>query len=136
VFFTEIVMREFRIAVFPGDGIGREVMAPCLALLDTIAARIGGFRLRLQSYDAGAELYRDTGVGLPADALEAAEASGGAHSLMPVRYRLIAVTFTLSMLLYVDRIAISTAKGPLSSELGLTDTQFGWPFQDRRLLSS
>lgn len=45
---------------------------------------------------------------------------------MPVRHRLVAVTFTLSMLLYVDRIAISTAKTPLGDELGLSDTQFGW----------
>jgi ACS family glucarate transporter-like MFS transporter len=44
----------------------------------------------------------------------------------PVRYRLIGLTFALSMLLYVDRIAISTARGPISTELGLSDTQFGW----------
>jgi ACS family glucarate transporter-like MFS transporter len=30
------------------------------------------------------------------------------------------------MLLYVDRIAISTARGPITSELNLSDTQFGW----------
>lgn len=45
---------------------------------------------------------------------------------MPQRHLLVASTFTLSMLLYVDRIAISTAKGPLTADLGLTDTQFGW----------
>lgn len=45
---------------------------------------------------------------------------------MPVRHLLVAATFTLSMLLYVDRIAISTAKQPLTGDLGLTDTQFGW----------
>src|SRR4029453_5373648 len=44
----------------------------------------------------------------------------------PVRYRLIGLTFALSMLLYVDRVAISTARGPITSELGLSDTQFGW----------
>ena len=44
----------------------------------------------------------------------------------PVRYQLIGLTFALSMLLYVDRVAISTARGPLTSELGLSDTQFGW----------
>jgi len=46
--------------------------------------------------------------------------------VFPVRYRLIGLTFALSMLLYVDRVAISTARGPIASELGLTDTQFGW----------
>jgi ACS family glucarate transporter-like MFS transporter len=45
---------------------------------------------------------------------------------MATRHLLVAVTFTLSMLLYVDRIAISTAKLPISGELGLTDTEFGW----------
>jgi MFS transporter, ACS family, glucarate transporter len=44
----------------------------------------------------------------------------------PVRYQLIGLTFALSMLLYVDRVAISTARGPITSELGLSDTQFGW----------
>src|SRR5262245_17293706 len=46
--------------------------------------------------------------------------------LWPVRYQLIGLTFALSMLLYVDRVAISTARGPIASELGLSDTQFGW----------
>jgi ACS family glucarate transporter-like MFS transporter len=45
---------------------------------------------------------------------------------MPVRYRLIALTFALSMLLYVDRVAISTARVPIASDLGLSDTEFGW----------
>lgn len=45
---------------------------------------------------------------------------------MAARHLLVAVTFTMSMLLYVDRIAISTAKGPITREIGLTDTEFGW----------
>ncbi len=49
-------------------------------------------------------------------------ASGG----VPTRYKLIAVTFSLSMLLYIDRVAISTARNPVSQAFGLTDTQFGW----------
>lgn len=44
----------------------------------------------------------------------------------PVRYRLVGLTFVLSMLLYVDRVAISTARAPITSELGLSDTEFGW----------
>ena len=83
-------MREFNIAVFPGDGIGREVMAPCLELLDRVVARHGGFRLHLQSYEAGAELYRDTGIALPEDALKGAETADaillGAMGLPTVRY--------------------------------------------------
>ena len=45
---------------------------------------------------------------------------------VPTRYKLIAVTFSLSMLLYIDRVAISTARNPVSEAFGLTDTQFGW----------
>jgi len=45
---------------------------------------------------------------------------------IPTRYKLIAVTFSLSMLLYIDRVAISTARNPVSEAFGLTDTQFGW----------
>ena len=49
-----------------------------------------------------------------------------AAGVWPVRFRLIGLTFALSMLLYVDRVAISTARGPIASELRLSDTQFGW----------
>lgn len=45
---------------------------------------------------------------------------------MPTRYLLVGVTFTLSMLLYIDRVAISTARAPVSDAFALTDTQFGW----------
>lgn len=38
----------------------------------------------------------------------------------------MAVTFTLTTLLYVDRIVISAAKQPLTAEFHLSDTQFGW----------
>jgi 3-isopropylmalate dehydrogenase len=83
-------MREFRIAVLPGDGIGREVMEPCLALLNTVAAGVGGFRLTLDSYEAGAEVFQRTGVALPPDTLAAADKADaillGAMGLPGVRY--------------------------------------------------
>lgn len=46
--------------------------------------------------------------------------------MIPRRYLVVAGTFLLSVLLYMDRVCISTAKGPITKELGLTDTQFGW----------
>jgi ACS family glucarate transporter-like MFS transporter len=46
--------------------------------------------------------------------------------LIAYRHRLIFVTFTLAMLLYIDRIAISTAKGSITGAFALSDTQFGW----------
>jgi len=44
----------------------------------------------------------------------------------PKRYLLVAGTFLLSVLLYVDRSCLSTAKGSIVGEFGLTDEQFGW----------
>lgn len=46
--------------------------------------------------------------------------------MIPKRFLLVTGTFSLAVLLYVDRVCISTAKGPITSELGLTDQQFGW----------
>ena len=42
------------------------------------------------------------------------------------RHLLLLGTFLLSVLLYVDRACIATAKGDITSELGLSDTQWGW----------
>jgi ACS family glucarate transporter-like MFS transporter len=45
---------------------------------------------------------------------------------IPRRALVVVATFLLSFLLYVDRVCISTAKGPIVAELGLTDAEFGW----------
>ncbi|HEX4273364.1 MAG TPA: MFS transporter [Rhizomicrobium sp.] len=42
------------------------------------------------------------------------------------RHRLVGITFTLTMLLYVDRIAISAGKSAVAQQFALSDTQFGW----------
>ena len=42
------------------------------------------------------------------------------------RHRLVGVAFTLTMLLYVDRIAISAGKSAVAQQFALSDTQFGW----------
>jgi ACS family glucarate transporter-like MFS transporter len=46
--------------------------------------------------------------------------------MIPRRALLVLGTFLLAVLLYVDRVCISTAKGPITAELNLTDEQFGW----------
>src|SRR3954454_19392900 len=61
----------FRIAVLPGDGIGQEVMPPCLEVIEAAARRVGGFGLRFEELSAGAEVYRDSGDALPAATREA-----------------------------------------------------------------
>jgi 3-isopropylmalate dehydrogenase len=80
----------FRIAVLPGDGIGREVMPPCLEVIEAAARRVGGFALRFEEHQAGAEVYRDTGQALPSSTLEACRTADaillGAMGLPHIRY--------------------------------------------------
>jgi 3-isopropylmalate dehydrogenase len=83
-------MRKFRIAVFPGDGIGAEIMAPCLTMLTTVASRLGTFELKFEPHEAGAGLYQRTGVALPDSAMAGARSADaillGAMGLPDVRY--------------------------------------------------
>ena len=46
--------------------------------------------------------------------------------LIPKRYLLVFGTFTLSLILYIDRICISAAKGPIAHDLELSDPEMGW----------
>jgi len=46
--------------------------------------------------------------------------------MIPRRFFVVVATFLLSFLLYVDRVCISTAKGPIMGELNLTEAQFSW----------
>lgn len=81
-------MREFQIAVFPGDGIGPEVMDAARAVLDALQARFD-FTLHLTRWDGGAAYYRETGRDLAEGAFEAARSADailfGAMGLPDVR---------------------------------------------------
>ncbi len=46
----------------------------------------------------------------------------------PLRSMLVAATFLLSLLLYVDRVSISAAKNDVAADLSLSDRQMGWVF--------
>lgn len=46
--------------------------------------------------------------------------------MIPTRFLLVTGTFMLSVLLYVDRTCISTAKDAVTSELGLNNEQWSW----------
>ncbi|MEQ8653459.1 MAG: isocitrate/isopropylmalate family dehydrogenase [Kiloniellales bacterium] len=80
----------YRIAVFEGDGIGPEVMAPTLQLLRSIAAEAKSYRLDFTSLPAGAGLYRDSGEALPGESVETARQADAillsAMGLPGVRY--------------------------------------------------
>jgi 3-isopropylmalate dehydrogenase len=58
-----------RLAVVPGDGIGTEVVAEGLKVLDVVSAR-HGLAIDRSEYDLGARLYNATGEVLPDSVLE------------------------------------------------------------------
>jgi 3-isopropylmalate dehydrogenase len=62
-------MTHYRLAVVPGDGIGTEVVAEGLKVLDTVAAAHGITVDRVE-YDLGARRYHATGETLPEAVLE------------------------------------------------------------------
>jgi 3-isopropylmalate dehydrogenase len=66
---------EFRIAVMPGDGIGIEVMDVCQEVLEIVQRRVGGFRLRNETLDAGVGAYQRTGTPLSDETIRAAGAA-------------------------------------------------------------
>ena len=58
-----------RIAIIPGDGIGKEVIPAAIKVLNSAAAA-GGRRVELTEFDWGADRYLRDGVTLPTDAVE------------------------------------------------------------------
>lgn len=83
-------MKTFKIAVLPGDGIGSEIIPPCLKVLDTAARKFGGFALEYDTVEAGADFYRRTGEAFPEAAFKRCEESDAillaAMGLPEVRY--------------------------------------------------
>lgn len=80
----------FDIAVFPGDGIGPEIMAPALEILATLASRAESYRLTCTDLPAGAGTYLETGTALPEASLAHARQADAillaAMGLPSVRY--------------------------------------------------
>ena len=60
--------RKHKIAVLPGDGIGKETVPESLKVLDA-AARKFGFDLELTHYDWSCESYKETGEFMPKDGM-------------------------------------------------------------------
>lgn len=81
---------EFNIAVFEGDGIGPEIMAPTLAILDALQSSTDDYHLTFENAAAGASHYQKTGVALPQASLDTAANSDAillsAMGLPNVRY--------------------------------------------------
>jgi tartrate dehydrogenase/decarboxylase/D-malate dehydrogenase len=62
-------MARHRIAVIPGDGIGREVIAAGMEVLGALAARDPDLELACETFDWGSDHYRRHGVMMPGDGL-------------------------------------------------------------------
>ncbi|MEM9278606.1 MAG: isocitrate/isopropylmalate family dehydrogenase [Pseudomonadota bacterium] len=80
----------FKIAVFEGDGIGPEIMAPTLEILEFLQAKNAGYALSFHTLPAGAKHYEETGISLPDHSLRVAQASDAillsAMGLPDIRY--------------------------------------------------
>jgi len=62
--------KTFRIAVYPGDGIGPEVTAEAVRVLEHVAEREGNFGLELTTLPWGYEYWQQNGKVVPDDFLE------------------------------------------------------------------
>lgn len=64
---------EYRIAVIPGDGIGKEVVPDGCKVLKAVEEILGDFHLHLEEYPWGSEYYLKHGRMMPQDALKTLE---------------------------------------------------------------
>jgi len=82
--------KTFNIAVFHGDGIGPEIMAPTLKILGRMAAASPDYALVFHDAPAGAAHYARTGESLPAASMATARAADAillsAMGLPDIRY--------------------------------------------------
>ena len=63
-------MKNFKIAVYPGDGIGPEVVQETVRILEVIENRVGGFKLDLTWLPWGVDFADKTGMVAPENFLE------------------------------------------------------------------
>ena len=64
-------MKTYQIACIPGDGIGKEVVPAGQTVLEALAAAQNTFSFDFTSFDWGGDYYRQHGVMMPADGLDA-----------------------------------------------------------------
>lgn len=64
------MMHTYKIAVIPGDGIGKEVVPAAIEVLDQIAALDGSFRFSWTEFPWGCDYYLTHGEMMPADGIE------------------------------------------------------------------
>lgn len=82
--------KTFSVAVMPGDGIGTEIMTPCLEVMSAAMERVGGIKMDFTTIEAGATCYTKHGEAFPEESQKIAKAADaillGAMGLPSVRY--------------------------------------------------
>ena len=63
-------MNIYKIAVIPGDGIGKEVIAEGVKVLEEVAKKDGGFKFEFTYFPWGCEYYKKTGKMMADDGIE------------------------------------------------------------------
>ena len=63
-------MREQTIAAIPADGIGPEVIAAGLEVLQALTKKVGDFQLKVETFPWGSHYYKKHGVMMPQNGLE------------------------------------------------------------------
>ena len=63
-------MKQYRIAAIPADGIGIEVIAAGVEVLNALAEKNGTFSFHFDHFDWGSDYYKKHGVMMPADGRE------------------------------------------------------------------
>ncbi|MGH8812635.1 MAG: isocitrate/isopropylmalate family dehydrogenase, partial [Advenella sp.] len=64
-------MKSYKIACIPGDGIGKEVIPAGQTVLQALADTLKQFSFEFTAFDWGGDYYRQHGVMMPADGLDA-----------------------------------------------------------------
>jgi tartrate dehydrogenase/decarboxylase / D-malate dehydrogenase len=67
----EMTMKAWHIALIPGDGIGKEVVPAGRRVLEALAATDPALRFEFTEFGWGGDYYRQHGVMMPADGLDA-----------------------------------------------------------------
>jgi tartrate dehydrogenase/decarboxylase/D-malate dehydrogenase len=63
-------MREYAIAAIPGDGIGPEVIAAGVEVLQALSQKVGNFHLKFETFPWGSNYYKKHAIMMPQNGLE------------------------------------------------------------------